>query len=63
MIAMYSWWQLGEVECVPNSKPAKVEVGHAHGYIICSPYGNCLVRILAYWNVLALKADLRHCGR
>ena len=24
---MYSWWQSGEVECVPNS----VEVGHAHG--------------------------------
>ena len=32
---MYSWWRLGEVECVPNSKPAEggVEVGHAHSYI------------------------------
>jgi hypothetical protein len=20
---LYSWWQLGEVECVPNSKPAE----------------------------------------
>ena len=22
-IAIYSWWQLGEVECVPNLKPAE----------------------------------------
>jgi len=30
---MYSWWQLGGIECVPNSKPAEggVEAGHAHG--------------------------------
>ena len=27
----YSWWQSGEVECVPNSKPRKgVAAGHAY---------------------------------
>ena len=35
-IAIYSWWQLGEIECVPNLKSAEGggEAGHAHGCII-----------------------------
>jgi hypothetical protein len=48
-IAMYSWWQLGEIECVPNSKSAEGggEAGHAHGCKInsLSAYNSSLVSL------------------
>jgi hypothetical protein len=60
---MYSWWQSGEVECVPNSKPAEgLEAGHLTVHYLFSHH--LLVHFSFYEPVEFIVRNyvtIRHC--